>query len=125
MKIKTLLASLLGVLLLCSCERAIIPESRFISIYHDLFLADSYIGTMPSLNYNADSLVAYQGIIESHGYSVEQFLEAQNFYIAHPEDFAKMMKRLQQQLISEKKELEASMSDTVEIENSYRKPTDL
>lgn len=106
---RSFLPLIAGVLLLGSCERAVIPESRFADIYHDILLADAYIGDTPGLITSTDSLVAYQGIIEKHGFSVEQFIFAQNFYIAHPDKFSKMMKSLQSRFRKETKEIMAEM----------------
>lgn len=112
---------------MCSCERAVIPENRLIAIYHDIFLADAYISMTPKLSYDADSLVAYQEVIERHGYSVKQFVAAQDFYVAHPEDFARMMKILQQQLTAEKKEIQTALdeqraNDTTKVEFNLERP---
>jgi len=106
MNIKSIVLILVGVLFLSSCERALIPESRFSDIYHDILLADYYVGSTNSLITSTDSIVAYQGIIESHGYTLEQFIFAQNWYIAHPEELSKMMKSLQKRLKEETSELQ-------------------
>ena len=126
MNFKATLMFLAGVLLLSSCERTVIPESRFIDIYHDILLADYYVGSSTSLVQASDSLVVYQGIIESHGFSVSRFQNAFNFYVAHPERFARMMKTLQKRLVSEGRELAEleelqPASDSLRVDSLPRK----
>jgi len=126
MKTKRLLASLLAIVSLCSCERAIIPESRFIDIYHDIFLADSYICQNSDLYNATDSLMAYGDVIRRHGYSIEQFLAAQRFYTAHPEEFSRMMKTLQKRLNEERKAIEAKIQEdtTINFSRPSKRPVD-
>ena len=95
------LLMILGALLLSSCSSAPIPQRKMMNLYYEMFTIDQYITESPELRSQADSLSVYGGILERHGYSVEDYLAAVDYYLRKPESFARMMKKVQARINNE------------------------
>lgn len=102
-----ILGILSAVALLSSCgsEEVIIPASDMMSIYEDLFYIDQCVDMAPEVRLSADSLVIYQPIIESYGYTCDQFLEAIAQYKRHPKQFTRLMEGVRDDLRAQKEDI--------------------
>ena len=97
--------SALALLSSCGSEEVIIPASDMMSIYEDLFFIDQCIDMVPEVRLSADSLIIYQPIIESYGYTCEQFIEAIARYKRHPKQFTKIMEGVRDNLREQKEDI--------------------
>ncbi len=97
--------SALALLSSCGSEEVIIPASDMMSIYQDLFYIDQCVDMVPEVRLSADSLIIYQPIIESYGYTCEQFIEAIAQYKRHPKQFARLMEGVRDDLREQKEEI--------------------
>ena len=100
------LLMILGALLLSSCSSAPIPQRKMMNLYYEMFTIDQYITESPALRSQADSLSVYGGILERHGYTVEDYLAAVDYYLRKPESFARMMKKVQARINNEIAQME-------------------
>ena len=89
----------------CGSEEVIIPASDMMSIYQDMFYIDQCVDMVPEVRLSADSLIIYQSIIESYGYTCEQFIEAIAQYKRHPKQFARLMEGVRDDLREQKEEI--------------------
>ncbi len=101
------LLMILGALLLSSCSSAPIPQRKLMNIYYEMFTTDQLVTETPGYRAQADSLSVYGGILERHGYTVEDYLAAVDFYLRKPEAFARMMKKVQTRINREITQMEA------------------
>ena len=101
------LLMILGALLLSSCSSAPIPQKQMMNLYYEMFTTDQLITESPDLRAQADSLSVYGGILERHGYTVEDYLAAVDYYLSKPESFARMMKKVQSRVNREIARMEA------------------
>ena len=92
------LLMILGALLLSSCSSAPIPQKKMMNLYYEMFTTDQLITESPDLRAQADSLSVYGGILERHGYTIEQYFAAVDYYLTKPEAFARMMKKVQSRI---------------------------
>jgi hypothetical protein len=94
-------ASIILILIAVSCsgrknraERTdLIPEQDLVPVLTDIYMTDALL-TIPKINRNyagTDSIAAYKQVIESHGYSQDQFNRTIRFYfIKKPKRFIKI-----------------------------------
>ena len=101
------LLMMLGALLLSSCSSAPIPQKKMMNIYYEMFTIDPLISGAPDLRAQTDSMSVYGGILERHGYTVENYLDAVDYYLKKPEAFARMMKKVQMRINNEITKMEA------------------
>ena len=97
--------SALALLSSCGSEEVFIPASDMMSIYQDLFYIDQCVDMVPEVRLSADSLIIYQPIIESYGYTCEQFIEAIAQYKRHPKQFARLMEGVRDDLREQKEDI--------------------
>lgn len=85
-------AILLALIVSVSCtQMSPIPKKTLQKIYYDLLVADSKMDSHPDLKAMSDSMAVYPGIFEKYGYTTEQFLQAQEYWVTRPEQFRKML----------------------------------
>ncbi|MBQ7639728.1 MAG: DUF4296 domain-containing protein [Bacteroidales bacterium] len=101
------LLMILGALLLSSCSSAPIPQRKMMNLYYEMFTTDQLVTETPGFRSQADSLSVYGGILERHGYTVEDYLAAVDYYLRKPEAFARMMKKVQTRINNEIAKMEA------------------
>ena len=101
------LLMILGALLLSSCSSAPIPQKRMMNLYYEMFTTDQLVSESPDLRAQADSMSVYGGILERHGYTVDDYLAAVDYYLRKPEAFARMMKKVQSRINREIARMEA------------------
>lgn len=68
-----------------------IPKNTLQKIYYDMLLVDSMLDSYPDLRMKTDSMSVYPAIFERYGYTAEQFMQAQDYWVSRPEEFRKML----------------------------------
>ena len=101
------LLMILGALLLSSCSSAPISQKKMMNLYYEMFTIDPLISSAPELRAQTDSMSVYGGLLERHGYTVEDYLAAVDYYLKKPETFARMMKKVQARINREIAKMEA------------------
>ena len=101
------LLMILGALLLSSCSSAPIPQRKMMNLYYEMFTTDQLVTETPGYRSQADSLSVYGGILERHGYTMEDYFSAVDYYLRKPEKFARMMKKVQTRINNEIAQMEA------------------
>ena len=126
-------ALMLSMPLLTGCDSAPIPQRTMMDIYYDMFTIDQAVADTPEARSGADTLSVYGGIFARYGYSIDQYLEAVDYYLRHPEGYARMMKKVQSRINKDIKTLEAEaarleaavdMPETESLSETAEEPDD-
>lgn len=84
-------AILLALVVSVSCTQVSpIPKKTLQKIYYDMLLVDSKMNYVNHLRVMADTLQVYPAIFEKYGYTTEQFLAAQEYWLRKPEKLRQM-----------------------------------
>ncbi|MCI2083083.1 MAG: DUF4296 domain-containing protein [Bacteroidales bacterium] len=70
-----------SVLLLSSCRDDLIPRRKFARLLADMYMEDGYLETRPDLRSMTDTLAVYKPIVESYGYTMEQYSNTLGHYV--------------------------------------------
>ena len=94
------------VVLAASCRGPrTIPRDELSDIFHDMFLQDQQIRSVPSLKKLADTSLVYEGIFREYGYTTDDYLYTVGKYIREPDKFAKIFAKTADMLDKEAKEI--------------------
>lgn len=101
MRIRTrifLVASLVLCLAACSKEGPkVIPEAKLSRIYADMFLADRKID-LAEVSRKADTMLVYEPILNSYGYTTEDLRASMYHYMGKPSDYEKLLQNAHKML---------------------------
>ena len=115
--IMVLLAALL---ILGSCSRGrVIPRAKMVDIYADMFMADQWIKEDYQYRRMTDTSLLYEPILESYGYTTDDYLKSVEKYMKDPERFSRILKRTAKKLEKEAASLERKM-DKVRFSQTSR-----
>jgi hypothetical protein len=89
--------------LAASCGPRVIPRGKLSDIYVEMFLTDQWLRENPSINRTADTLLVYEPIFERFGYSTDDYLRSQEYYLRDPDRYAKLMRGVTRKLEKELK----------------------
>lgn len=88
-----------SVILLCitfSCKRdLVIPEQELVDIYAEMYMVDQWYSREGRGRNGTDSLLVYGGILDKHGYTVEEFRHSLKRCLDDPERFTAIIKQVQ------------------------------
>lgn len=102
-----------------SCtEEAEVPRKAMVNIYYDMYIADQLIESVPELRTQADTMSVYPPIIEKYGYTAEQFLSSEKFYLQDPEKYVVMMKKVKSRLEKRERNLTRERDEALGVESS-------
>ena len=105
-----LLAVFVASLLLGACSRArVIPRGKMVDIYADMFMADQWIKSDYKYRRMADTSLLYEPILESYGYTTDDYLKSVRKYMKDPERFSRILKRTAKKLEKELAQLTRKM----------------
>ena len=83
-----------ALLLLGSCTRGrVIPRGKMVDIYADMFMADQWIKNDYKFRRMADTSLLYEPILESYGYTTDDYIKSVRKYMKDPERFSRILKR--------------------------------
>lgn len=95
---RTSLIILISVLALLSCTPDnIIPKNKMSDIYYDFYMADRYLHDTQNSKLG-DSVMVYIPIIESYGYTFEDYQATISYYLHKPEELTKIFKETEKKL---------------------------
>ncbi|MBO7249376.1 MAG: DUF4296 domain-containing protein [Bacteroidales bacterium] len=101
---RTIYILILATITITSCRpKNIIPRNDMADIYYDFYRADRYLD-VKEMHDLGDSVNIYIPIIESHGYSIDDYLTTVEYYLHKPEILTKIFKQTEAKL-KERKEL--------------------
>lgn len=101
-----LLAILAASLLLGACSRGrVIPRSKMVDIYADMFMADQWLKGDYKYRRMADTTLLYEPILESYGYTTDDYLKSVRKYMKDPDRFSRILKRTAAKLEKEASKL--------------------
>lgn len=89
--------------LAASCRPRVIPRGKLSDIYVEMFLTDQWLRENPDVNRTADTLLVYQPIFERHGYTTDDYLRSQAYYLQDPDRYAKILRGVSRKLDKELK----------------------
>lgn len=101
---------------LVSCDRPPIPSGDFADISYEMFLVNFYVSKYPDVELSTDSLSVYGAVLEKYGYSPEDYRGTTEYYVSHPDKYARLYKSVQRRITARRKELELA----VKTENEAR-----
>lgn len=96
---------LLATILSCRGPK-LISKSEMKDIYTDMFLMDQYLKNDRELKRHADTMLVYEGILETYGYNTDDYLYSVAHYLKDPERFAKMLKQVSDRLAAKSSAVE-------------------
>lgn len=78
----------------CSSDGSrIIPEDDFVKIYADMFLADEWMRNHSELRTQTDTMLVYEPIFASYGYTTEDYWASVDHYLEDPKSYGKILGR--------------------------------
>ena len=89
--------------LAASCGPRVIPRGKLSDIYVEMLLTDQWLRDNPDINRTADTLLVYEPIFERYGYTTDDYLRSQAYYLRDPDRYAKMMRGVTRKLEKELK----------------------
>ena len=96
--------------LAASCGPRVIPRGKLSDIYVEMFLTDQWLRENPAINRTTDTLLVYEPIFNRYGYSTDDYLRSQEYYLRDPDRYAKLMRgvtrKLDKELAVVKKQIE-------------------
>ena len=107
-----ILTALLALTLLLpfSCKRAsVIPRGKLADIYADMFMADQWLRSDYKYRRMADTLLVYEPIFESYGYTTDDYLLTVQEYMKDPDRFSRILKKAAKKLEKEAARLQKDL----------------
>ena len=95
---------LLAVVAACHGPR-LIPRSKMVDIYCDMFMADQLVRDNGTPHREMDSLLLYEPVFEKYGYDTDDYLHSVRYYLRDPERFAKVFEDVSERLTGQAKSL--------------------
>lgn len=105
----------------CRDRARVIPEKDMEKIYHDMFLTDQVLQKDNKIRRKADTMLVYEPVFRSYGYTTDDFRLSQEEYLKDPEEFGKLMKRVSDRLEKEG----AQIGEQIEFEKWLHRYTHL
>ena len=86
---------LLAVVVVASCRGPrVIPRSKMVDIYYDMFMADQQVREDRLPPKAMDSLLVYEAVFEKYGYDTDDYMHSLRYYLKDPERFAKVFEEV-------------------------------
>ena len=114
--ILSLLLALSCLLAGCAHRGRVIPEEDFSRIYEDMLLADQWLRDTPDARKAADTTLFYDPILKRHGYTFADYDRSVNYYLDHPEQYAKILNGASERLRRENERLQKMQDNRVAAE---------
>ncbi len=103
---RTIYILVLATIAITSCRpKNIIPRDDMADIYYDFYRADIYLD-INDMHDLGDSVSIYVPIIESHGYTMEDYITTVDYYLHKPEIMTKIFKQTESKLKERKDQLD-------------------
>lgn len=87
-----------------------IPKDEMKDIYVEMFMLDQILRDDRALKRHADTMLVYEGLLESHGYTTDDYLYSVAYYLKDPERYAKMLKQVSERLDKEAKRVDKEIA---------------
>lgn len=81
---KHLSAIAITLLLLTSCGNSLIPRGKLSRIVADIYLSDKFVNNTAEMVSKADSTMLYEPILNSYGYTSDDFIRTIEYYVERP-----------------------------------------
>lgn len=75
----------------CSSRAKVIPARKLSSIYAEMFLSDQWLRDHSAARRTADTTLFYEPVFRSYGYTTRDYDATVNYYLDHPEQYAKIL----------------------------------
>ena len=75
----------------CSSRAKGIPARKLSSIYAEMFLSDQWLRDHSAARRTADTTLFYEPVFRSYGYTTRDYDATVNYYLDHPEQYAKIL----------------------------------
>ncbi len=70
----------------------VIPRDKLAEIYAEMLMTDQWISGTPDLRRKADTSLVYEPILESYGYSTDDYMKTVEVYMDDPERFSRILR---------------------------------
>ena len=100
----------------CAHRGKVIPEEDFSRIYEDMLLADQWLRDTPDARKAADTTLFYDPILRRHGYTFADYDRSINYYLDHPDQYAKILSGASERLRRENERLQQLQDERVAAE---------
>lgn len=98
----------LAVVSFSSCNiggEKVIPRAKLSRIYAEMLMTDQWIQSTPGVRLIADTSLVYAPILESYGYTTEDYMRSVDVYMDDPERFSRILRQTSGILDKRMKEL--------------------
>lgn len=117
-----LLSAIVMMMVACGSKQGkIIPRGRFAQLYASLFKADAWLESHSDYRSKADTTNFYLPILESYGYTAEDYRRSLDHYLEDPYRFAKIIEESRKILEKEVDKLQLVVDAENNLENYIRK----
>lgn len=116
---------LLSLLMLGACNRKahVISRSEMADIYAEMFLVDDQMKSLPfTLRRMADTTAVYAAIFDKYGYTVQDYLASQEYYLQDAGRYGRILKKSITKLEKAKGTLQSQLS---QVETRQKAKDDL
>lgn len=83
----------------------VIPRAKLSRIYAEMLMTDQWIQSTPGVRLIADTSLVYAPILESYGYTTEDYMRSVDVYMDDPERFSRILRQTSGILDKRMKEL--------------------
>lgn len=110
----------------CGRRGKVIPRNEMAEIYAEMFVLDQKISRESDIRRMADTLLVYEPVFRSHGYTSDDYRRSMEHYIKDPDRYVRILKRTVEILETRRKELRAekarleSLSQSKAVTESFR-----
>ena len=107
---------LLAVVAVAACRGPrVIPRSKMVDIYYDMFMADQQVREDRLPPKAMDTLLVYEAVFEKYGYDTDDYMHSLRYYLRDPERFAKVFEEVAERLENEAKSLDPLIQHLDEV----------
>ena len=99
-------------IVMASCSESgprVIPRSKMLRIYEEMFITDQWIETHHKYRSQTDTMFVYEPIFRKYGYTTEDYFTSVDHYMEEPSSYVKILHEVSLRLNRKHDELEREM----------------
>lgn len=100
-------------------DRDIIPSDKMAGIVEELYLSDQFIASEQDLKGGLDSLLLYEGILESYGYTFADYIKSTEYYLQQGDMLKRIHLKAKDNITKRRNELSLENSNINNIKKAF------
>lgn len=100
-------------------DKEIIPSDKMVDIVEDLYMSDQFIASERDLKGRLDSLLLYEGILESYGYTFADYIKSTEYYLQQGDMLKRIHLKAKDNLTKRRNELSVKNSNINNVKKAF------